>query len=56
MADKPAKPNSSRKPKTRWREPNHSDISKRAYFLHLEEGEHDALANWLRAECELRTA
>ena len=47
---------SSRKPQARWREPNHSDISKRAYFLHLEEGERDALGNWLRAERELRTA
>ena len=33
----------------------HSDISKRAYFLHLEEGEHDALGHWLRVEQELRT-
>ena len=59
MTEKPAKPankpNRSRQPKTRRREPNHSDISTRAYFIHLEEGEHDALGNWLRAERELTT-
>jgi hypothetical protein len=52
MRDKPAKPadkpNSSRRPQARRREPYHGDVSKRAYFLHLEEGEHDALGNWLR--------
>ena len=55
---KPAtnKPTSSRKPKTRPRKPNQGEISKRAYFIHLEEGESDELGNWLRAERELTTA
>ena len=61
MTEKPAKPAASkpagsRKPKTRRRKPDQGEISTRAYFLHLEEGEHDALGNWLRAERELRTA
>jgi hypothetical protein len=44
MTEKPAKPatekpTSPRKPKTRPRKPNQGEISKRAYFIHLEEGE-----------------
>jgi len=60
MTEKPTKPatkpKSARKPKTTRHEPNHSDISKRAYYIHVEEGEHDALGNWLRAERELTAA
>ena len=61
MTEKPAKsatkkPTSSRKPKTRPRKPNQGEISKRAYFIHLEERECDELGNWLRAEHELTTA
>jgi hypothetical protein len=63
MTEKPAKPakpatepTSSRKPKTRPRKPNQREISQRAYFIHLEEGECDELGNWLRAERELTTA
>jgi Protein of unknown function (DUF2934) len=61
MTEKPAKPTtekptSPRKPKTRPCKPNQGEISKRAYFIHLEEGESDELGNWLRAERELTTA
>jgi Protein of unknown function (DUF2934) len=61
MTEKPAapatsKPTSSRKPKTKRRQPDQGEISKRAYFIHLEEGEGDQLGNWLRAERELTTA
>ena len=37
-------------------EATHAEISKRAYFIHLEEGVRDELANWLRAESELAAA
>ena len=47
------KPTSSAKPKTRRGKPSHGDISERAYFIHLEEGDSDELGNWLRAEREL---
>jgi hypothetical protein len=54
---KPAnKPTGSRKPTTRRRKLSHDEISERAYFIHLEEGERDQLANWLRAERELAAA
>jgi hypothetical protein len=61
MSEKPAKPGiskttSSRKPKTRRRQPDQREVSKRAYFIHLEEGGSDQLGNWLRAERELTTA
>jgi hypothetical protein len=61
MTEKPPKPatkkpTGSRKPKTRSRKPNQGEISKRAYFIHLEEGDCDELGNWLRAERELTTA
>ena len=63
MTEKPAKPTKrankptgSRKPTTRRREPSHDEISERAYFIHLEEGERDQLGNWLRAERELAAA
>ena len=50
---KPAasKPTSSRKPTTRRRK-----LSKRAYFIHIEEGGSDQLGNWVRAERELTAA
>jgi len=50
MSEKPAKPavskpTSSRKPKTRRRKPGQGEISRRAYFIHLEEGGCDQLGN-----------
>ena len=42
--------------KTKARKPAHTAIAKRAYFIHLEEGSRDAVANWLRAERELTAA
>ena len=60
--EKPAKPAAKRvrsaKPRTKTtrRKPDHSEISVRAYFIHLEEGERDELGNWLRAERELRAS
>ena len=64
MTEKPAKraqpaaskPAVSRKPKTRRHKPDQDEISSRAYFIHLEEGGGDQLANWLRAEGELTAA
>ena len=64
MTDTPAKPTKStdrpaspRPPRTRRRsKPNHGEIAERAYFIHLEDGESDQLANWLRAERELAAA
>jgi len=61
MTEKPAKPapsklTSSRKPSARRRKPDQDEISKRAYFIHVEEGGSDQLGNWLRAERELTTA
>ncbi len=41
---------------TTLRTPDHTAISERAYFIHLEEGGSDELANWLRAERELKAA
>jgi hypothetical protein len=52
-ADRPAR---SRPPRTRRRKPSRNEIAKRAYFIHLEEGESDQVANWLRAERELAAA
>ena len=61
MSEKPAKPaaskpTSSRKPTTTRRKLDQGEISKRAYFIHLDEGGSDQLGNWLRAERELMTA
>ena len=64
MTEKPAKavkpaaskPAGSRKPKTTRRKPDQDEISTRAYFIHLEQGDSDQLANWLRAERELAAA
>jgi hypothetical protein len=52
----PSKPTSSRKPSARRCKPDQHEISKRAYFIHVEEGGSDQLGNWLRAERELTTA
>jgi hypothetical protein len=35
---------------------SHEEISERAYFIYLEEGECDQFGNWLRAERELTAA
>ncbi len=66
MPEKTAKPatkrtrttarSTTRKPKANARIPDHSEIATRAYFIHLEGGEHDELGNWLRAERELMAA
>lgn len=54
---KPATPPpTSRAPRTDWRTPSHGEICERAYFIALEEGGGDEVANWLRAERELATA
>ena len=47
---------SSRRPKNTPRHPDHHEIAERAYFIHLQEGDCDELANWLRAERELTAA
>jgi hypothetical protein len=56
-AEKPTKPVrkrvSTRKTQTKIRQPDHSEIAERAYFIHLHEGGGDELGNWLRAEREL---
>jgi hypothetical protein len=41
---------------TKQRKVDHSQIAERAYFIHLEEGGSDEVANWLRAERELTAA
>ncbi len=60
MPVKLAKPTNKRqsspKPRRKRRAPDHAEISKRAYFIHLEEGTHDELENWLHAERELTAA
>lgn len=40
----------------RRRRPDHRQIAERAYFIHLSEGSCDEMANWLRAERELKAA
>jgi Protein of unknown function (DUF2934) len=59
-ADKPAaaprKRAATAKPRTRRRRPTHEQISERAYFIFLEEGNGDEFGNWLRAERELAAA
>jgi Protein of unknown function (DUF2934) len=55
-ARKPGQPAGARKPTARRRKPSHEQISERAYFIHLEEGECDQFGNWLRAERELTAA
>jgi hypothetical protein len=59
MTDNPkpaTKRASTRKPKTKPPRRDHHEIAERAYFIHLQEGDSDELANWLRAERELTTA
>jgi Protein of unknown function (DUF2934) len=60
MAANPIKPAkkqaSARKPKTKPSQPGYEEIAERAYFIHLEQGDCDELANWLRAERELKAA
>lgn len=46
----------SAKSKTEPRKPDHAEVSERAYFIYLEEGEGDELGHWLRAERELTAA
>ncbi|HET8977190.1 MAG TPA: hypothetical protein VFN87_03470 [Solirubrobacteraceae bacterium] len=40
----------------RRRQPSHAEISERAYFISLEDGDTDEFGNWLRAERELTAA
>ena len=60
MSDKPAKAAAKRTassaPKRRRRKPSHAEISRRAYFIHLEQGGGDQVDHWLRAERELTPA
>ena len=49
-----AKP--KRTPASERHQPTHAEICERAYFIHLERGESDELADWLRAEQELAAA
>ena len=60
MAADPTRPAkkqaSARKPRTKPSQPPHEEIAERAYFIHLERGSCDELANWLRAERELKAA
>jgi hypothetical protein len=60
-APKTKKPTVKRRPtstrrRSAHRQPQHSEIAERAYFIHLEEGSSDEVANWLRAERELTPA
>jgi hypothetical protein len=43
-------------PRRKHRTPDHAEIAERAYFIYLEEGGHDAVSNWYRAERELTAA
>ena len=52
----PASPPARVSPRRARRKPDQDEISTRAYFIHLEEGGGDQLANWLRAERELTAA
>jgi hypothetical protein len=61
MAEKPAKPTRKRvtSPRTKTgaeRMVEHDEIAERAYYIHLDDGNNDALDNWLRAERELTAA
>lgn len=59
-AEKPAvaprKRATATKPRTRRRKPSHAQISERAYYIYLDEGNRDEFGNWLRAERELVAA
>jgi len=52
-ADRPVR---SRPPRASRRTPSHVEIAELAYFIHLEEGERDQVANCLRANRELAAA
>lgn len=60
MAANPTKPASkrasTRKSKAKPGQPGHDEIAERAYFIHLEQRSSDELADWLRAERELKAA
>jgi hypothetical protein len=60
MTEKSSKPTVRRtrvrKPKAEPRQPSHTEIAERAYFIHLEGSSTDPLWNWLRAEAELAAA
>jgi hypothetical protein len=57
MTDKAATPAKKRvrttKPEAQRRSPNHGEIQERAYYISLQDGGSDDLANWIRAEREL---
>jgi len=53
---KPARPARLSARRTNRRPPGYDEICERAYFISLEEGGGDEVANWLRAERELATA
>ena len=54
-AAKSAKPAAKRARTTKRKPvgPSYNEIAERAYFIHLEEGREDQVANWFRAEREL---
>lgn len=60
VTEKPVKPAvkrpRTRKSKANPRRPSHTEISERAYYIHLENPAADDLGNWLRAERELAAA
>jgi DUF2934 family protein len=57
QSHEPAKKSANaRKPKAKPSPPGHDEIAERACFIHLEQGGSDELANWLRAERELKAA
>ncbi len=55
MTEKPTKPAKKRATQAKPKPPvpDQSEIAERAFFIHLEDGGSDELANWLRAEREL---
>jgi hypothetical protein len=56
-AAKPARKRvTGRKPKVARLEPDHGQISERAYYIYLDEGHANEIENWLRAERELTAA
>jgi hypothetical protein len=55
-AKRAARPASPSAPRANRRSPSYDEISERAYFISLEDGGADEVANWRRAERELATA
>jgi len=55
-AKRAARPASPSAPRANTRSPSYDEISERAYFISLQEGGGEDVANWLRAERELATA